>query len=70
MVNENSNKIINFLHVPQLPTNAPTQVDMESLQVSWTLPFRRKWDCKWTQTEEEASASMEEQAVQTSVAVA
>jgi hypothetical protein len=28
-------------------------------------PFGRKWDCKWTQTEEETPTSMEERAVQT-----
>jgi hypothetical protein len=56
-VDENDNKIINFLHAPWLPTNTPTQVNMESLQIGQSLPFGRKWDCKWTQ--------MEEQAVQT-----
>jgi hypothetical protein len=65
IVDKNGNKIIDFLHVPQLPTNTPTQVDIESLQVGRTLPFRRKWDCKWTQTEEEAPVSIEERAIQT-----
>jgi hypothetical protein len=65
MVDENSNKIIDFLYVPWLPTNTSTQVDMESLHVGWMPPFGRKWDCKWTQTEEEAPASTEERAVQT-----
>jgi hypothetical protein len=60
MTNENSNKIINFLHAPRLPTNTPTQVDTESLQVGRTPPFRRKWECKWTQMEEEATISTEE----------
>jgi hypothetical protein len=60
MVNENGNKIINFLHALWLPTNTPTQVDTESLQIGRSLPFIRKWDCKWTQMEEEASVSMEE----------
>jgi hypothetical protein len=64
MVNENSNKIIDFLHVLQLPTNTPTQVDTESLQVGRMPPFGRKWDCKWTQMEEEAPASTEERAIQ------
>jgi hypothetical protein len=59
-IDENGNKIIDFLHAPRLPTNTPTQVDMESLQVGRAPPFGRKWDCKWTQTEEEASASTEE----------
>jgi hypothetical protein len=57
---ENGNKIINFLHAPRLPTNTPTQVDTESLQVGKMPPFGRKWDCKWTQTEEEAPTSTEE----------
>jgi hypothetical protein len=64
-VNENGNKIIDFLHVPWLPTNTPTQVDTESLQVGWTPPFGRRWDCKWMQMEEAAPVSTEEQAVQT-----
>jgi hypothetical protein len=64
-IDENSNKIIDFLHAPQLPTNTPTQVDMESLQVGRVPPFGRKWDCKWTQTEEETTTSTEERAIQT-----
>jgi hypothetical protein len=62
---ENSNKIINFLYAPWLPTNTPTQVDMKSLQVGRTLPFGRKWECKWTQMEEETATSTEERAIQT-----
>jgi hypothetical protein len=64
-INENGNKIINFLHVPQLPTNTPTQVDMESLQVGRSPPFGRRWDYKWMQMDKEAPTSMQEQAVQT-----
>jgi hypothetical protein len=65
MTDENGNKIIDFLHAPQLPTNTPTQVDTESLQVGRMLPFSRRWDYKWMQTEEEAPTSTEEQAIQT-----
>jgi hypothetical protein len=64
-VDENGNKIINFLHVPWLPTNPLTQVDTESLQVGRSLPFGRRWDCKWTQTDKETPASTQEQAIQT-----
>jgi hypothetical protein len=60
MIDENGNKIIDFLHAPRLPTNTLTQVDTESLQIGRMPPFSRKWDCKWTQTEEEAPTSMEE----------
>jgi hypothetical protein len=65
MVNEWGDRIIDFLHMPQLPTNSPTQVDMKSLQVSRDPPFRRTWDCKWTQMDEETPASTEEHTVQT-----
>jgi hypothetical protein len=64
-IDENGNKIIDFLHAPRLPTNTPTQVDTKSLQVGRVPPFGRRWDCKWTQTEEETTASTEERAVQT-----
>jgi hypothetical protein len=62
-INERGDKIINFLHVPRLPTNTPTQVDEESLQVGRDPLFGRKWDCKWTQMEEETPISMKEHAI-------
>jgi hypothetical protein len=64
-VNKWGDRIIDFLHVPQLPTNSLTQVDTESLQVGRDPPFGRTWDCKWTQVNKETPVSIEEHAIQT-----